>query len=688
MEETSLQSIDSMTIEQFFNLIKEQKGISEIWLRILKMIQSMDKNLDEAGLKLFCIYFSLVDDGNICIPLEENQLFKDWKKKWDGLLLVSESYSDEEKENQHLEFKKIIHEGINNLLSGKIDLIQSCDEEFFTKLFIIQEIENVKWLFATKYFNAKVSIEEQIKVLFIQQNFTKQEVIDGTNNIIEKFQKVTGETLEKEQAEAIFYGEHGNLVVTGGPGTGKTTTICYLLWKLLEQSDENGIPYLRYDLRLAAPSGKAAERIKESISNSLNGFVQDKVPKNPEIYKKLVQTDPSTIHRLLSYNPSTNAFIYNKTNKFNEKTIFVIDEASMIDIELFKSLLEAIPEGAKLFILGDKDQLPSVQAGGVLGELLGKIGGNVIHLTKSRRFNESSQVGRLKKEVQKDADFPQNMNNYGTWINQKEDFKIIPSVDARTALPGVEKNPVLFYALWKEAKETKTKKKEIIKYLANAWTNSFYNGLVKKASKIDRTKVTSAQLDELWKESLTARILCAENQGETGVEAINSVISKQICKENNLKADDNGYFEGELLILTENQKMFNLYNGDCGVVVTFKDNEIKYLMIEKKQVGTQETEEDVQEIFRKGDYLFYPLYLLPLNSILPAYAITIHKSQGSGYKQIMVILPEKEGHPLLNRQIFYTAITRTEGNTYIIATKQAMNYAKKTLIQRYTNIQV
>ena len=93
-----------------------------------------------------------------------------------------------------------------------------------------------------------------------------------------------------------------------------------------------------------------------------------------------------------------------------------------------------------------------------------------------------------------------------------------------------------------------------------------------------------------------------------------------------------------------------------------------------------------QGIFQKGSYLFYPLHLLPKESIETAYAITIHKSQGSGYKAILVLLPEQEGHPLLNRQIAYTAITRTEGATYIFASYDTLEHARKTVIERDTQI--
>ena len=137
-------------------------------------------------------------------------------------------------------------------------------------------------------------------------------------------------------------------------------------------------------------------------------------------------------------------------------------------------------------------------------------------------------------------------------------------------------------------------------------------------------------------------------------------------------------------MLTKNQSIFCLYNGDSGIVV--EHNNLKYLMVKKEIKNSGDTDVAQQGIFQKGSYIFYPLHLLPKESIETAYAITIHKSQGSGYKAILVLLPSQIGHPLLNRQIAYTAITRTEGATYIFADYETLEHARQTVIERDTQI--
>jgi exodeoxyribonuclease V alpha subunit len=129
--------------------------------------------------------------------------------------------------------------------------------------------------------------------------------------------------------------------------------------------------------------------------------------------------------------------------------------------------------------------------------------------------------------------------------------------------------------------------------------------------------------------------------------------------------------------------MYNLSNGDIGVIISF--NNQKYLMVKRIQNNTKDKLVDTEELIQqKGDYLFYPIYLLPQDAIEPAYAITIHKSQGSEYDNILVFLPESEHSPLLNRQILYTGITRTKNATYIVSNQTNIDKAVQTPESRDT----
>lgn len=686
-----------ITIKNFLGKIMEQKGLEPIWEKVLDLI-CVTCNLaqEDKILKFFCIYFSLLDDGNTCVCLDEKEFLQDWITKWKGLLLVSEIIqSPEEQKSEEKYFSDIIKFGINNITNKEYEAIISSNEND-NKLFILKEIKGKKWLFTSKFYKAKTRIEERVKVIF--SNTEKKPSTEAElNDVIDFFAKRTITTLppyhvhlEEEQAKVIVSGMKSNLIVTGGPGTGKTTAVCYLLWKLFEQADGNGISYKDYKLYLVAPTAKAAARMKESISDSLNDFkpeVKD-LPENAEIVEKLAAAESFTVHRLLNYKPYENSFHYNKDHQFDKKTIFIIDEASMIDIILFQNLLEAIPEESKVFILGDNEQLPSVQAGAVLEELIKKREASLVSLKNSKRFNPSSEVGRLKNEMQVDRPFPAEKSawkEYGTWLEDYAAFQF-----NRTKKQDRTENPVFFYS-FKEVKnihKDETKKEQMIGILKK-WEKAFCEDLVEKAN-FENKNVDIKSFEELWKLVNEAKILCAERRSFRGVEDINTNVSKLVCKVKLIEPDEDGYFVGQPLILTQNQKMFRLYNGDTGIVVTFGDSKTKYLMVEKKVSEGEETEKTVNEqdlFFRRGDFMFYTLSMLPNSAIETAYAITIHKSQGSGYPNIMVVLPEQVGHPLLNRQIVYTAITRTSFSTYIIAEPDALNYAKKTVIVRHTMLE-
>ncbi len=682
-----------ISCKDFYLRLRAQKGIEALWEKVLEMLRQFC-NFEEShpALKILCLYFSLLDDGNTCICLNPQRLFDKWISKWRGLLLVSElNQSEEEKVAEENYFQQVIKEGIASINNGECQAIIGEND----KPFLVKNIHGENWLFASKYFAAKISIENRVRKIFSEEKKTPLSE-SGIQETIEYFKKVTEAAvcLEAEQAKIIVRGETSNLIVTGGPGTGKTTAICYLLWKLFGEKDSEGNPYLDYKLYLAAPSGKAAERMKESISSSLNGFKEEvkNSPENIKIVEKLSTVDSYTVHRLLNYHPGRNSFYYNLENQFDEKSIFIIDEASMIDIQLFKNLLEAIPNKARLFILGDKDQLPSVQAGGVLGDLISKIKGNIVDLIKSKRFNSNSQVGRLKEEINRNSSEKKVLrkedDSFGLWLDSPGSFDFSRASNSKKT-EEAEKNPVFFYSLKNpENKKEDKSKKDQLKSILSKWSKTFCEDLAAKAV-FENRNISETELKALWSLVNEAKILCAERQGFLGVEEINTFISKVVCRKSGIQIDDEDYFEGQPLILIQNQKLFRLYNGDTGIVVRFKDTDSKYLMIEKKAGEEDSKAQDEQDLFfRIGDFIFYTLSLLPRASIETAYAITIHKSQGSGYDNILVILPEQVGHPLLNRQIVYTAVTRTGKNTYVITSLEALNYAINTIIQRDTMIEL
>lgn len=667
---------DNSKLTDFFKKLSDMNCITPVWEKVLDVLIELEPDTSFETLAIFCIYFSLLDDGNICIPMTQGKLIDKWQKKWDGLLLQENKLTQKNQDDKY--FADIINKGLPQLSQKQLPNLIAEDD--FSKPFVI----DAGWLFATKYYKAKINIEHRINLIMKHKSIKPlEEEKEETREYFKNLTSAEGRspmTLKDEQLNALLRGLNENLIITGGPGTGKTTVVCYLLWQLFLTQN-----VMDYSLYLAAPSGKAADRMKESISETLARLNLEKIPDGPQrdtaqtVFEKLNSVQSSTIHRLLSFNPSTNGFRYNAENQFDEKSIFVIDEASMIDITLFSSLLEAIPEGARVFILGDKDQLPSVQAGAVLGELLAKKTSSVAELKQSSRFNDNSDVGRLKNAMQENTALDKKLaflSDWNAWKNV-HNFSEIPQGEF----------PVTTFIPEKNYNNRKKQLEEII----TDWNKAFYENLLQQARTASED-FESSKLDALWQAATKARILCAERKGLQGVETINNQICNFLLKSQNSTTYDD-YFTGQLLMLTKNQSIFCLYNGDSGIVVENKG--LKYLMVKKeiknisdtlRQENTNNHSLVQQGIFQKGSYIFYPLHLLPKESIETAYAITIHKSQGSGYKAILVLLPSLIGHPLLNRQIAYTAITRTEGATYIFADYEILEHARQTIIERDTQI--
>lgn len=426
-------------------------------------------------------------------------------------------------------------------------------------------------------------------------------------------------------------------LITGGPGTGKTYTAARLLALLFALAPQPE----RIRFALAAPSGKAAIRLKQSIDQALSEL--GRVTGLGIDVAGLMAALPAsrTLHSLLGANPETRS-VRHHAHCLLDVDVLVVDEASMIDLEMMADLLEALPRHAKLVLLGDKDQLPSVDAGSVLVELCADAHGGhydpdtadyvlratgqalppemltggpalaqcTIMLRKSQRFGGA--IGRLALAVNAndvaatEACLIESGDRHVVWQQKASQARLLElAVGGR---PGAEGG----YAA----------------YLTLARTGPGCDGT---ATHGDWVKSVLSTFEGF-------RILCAVRQGEWGVEGINQAIEARLHAEKCIVRAGEWYI-GRPVMVTRNDHALGVFNGDVGVTLPDATGEGR-----------------LRVYFWSGDGV---VGVLPtrLPYIETAYAMTVHKVQGSEFAHTVLVLPREAG-PVVNRELIYTGITR------------------------------
>ena len=486
---------------------------------------------------------------------------------------------------------------------------------------------------------------------FVAANKTMDDVSPGIFDAAAKF---VGFELNEDQKKALRAAAGNRFtVITGGPGTGKTTTVCAILRALLKVHAD----WTEKDIALAAPTGRAAQRMSEAVLDQCDGLVNNE-KETKDIVDKIGKLKGSTIHRLLGgYAPKWN---HDEKNTLEQKVV-IVDETSMVDIYLMHALIAALKDDARLILLGDADQLPSVDTGAVLGDLT-KFGMNE-NLVKrlavcERAKGEVSDVAQAINALPlNDEDAAKRMVNI--WLPRQIQADELPCTEQ--IADGKSK----FQWLCPKADI----KKDGIQELYRKWMSG--NELAKKAHEIEKTDkslggVKSDASEALFKELSRRRILMLVREGWYGVKEANAFLLKEAKTAAGMRGD---YLSmvGVPIMVTHNTPERNLFNGDVGVTVRGPHG----MMV----------------LFPRGaKTIACPVALLPEHEL--AYAMTVHKSQGSEFENVMVVLPDDEKHPLLNRQIVYTGITRAKKRAVVVGTEKALTAALERKIERDTGIAI
>ncbi|MFT2110068.1 exodeoxyribonuclease V subunit alpha [Marinomonas sp. 2405UD68-3] len=447
-------------------------------------------------------------------------------------------------------------------------------------------------------------------------------------------------------------------IISGGPGTGKTTTVIKLLALLVQQANK---AQQTLNIKLTAPTGKAAARLTESISKAkvnlpIEQSIKDAIPERA-----------STLHRLLGANFGRSEFKFNSENPLH-LDVLLVDEVSMVDLPMMAKLVDALPSHARLILLGDKDQLASVEAGGVLGDLTAGI--DDVHFS-------SDWVHYLSNMLEYDFSSYERPEHTAQWINRH-----LTLLRKSYRFDGNSGIGLLASAV------NRGNENQAMGCLLNApdqsiqWHPTLKDGLNKQA--VDITELGKGYA-EYWRgvrsglsiESLFVlfsryQVLCAVRQGDFGVESINEALCQYFYSRGYLNLNQT-WEAGKAIMIRRNDSSLGLFNGDIGICMPETSNDSVHA--DKMRVWFQLSDGSIKGILpsRLSDYEW-------------VYAMTVHKSQGSEFDTVVLVLPENTS-PVLTKELLYTGITRAKAKFSIWGNEATLRYAITNQVTRLSGLQ-
>lgn len=571
------------------DLMQAHERLATILMRSSLIHSSSDGVVDEADKEI--VFSSIVElsrvsaMGSSCLYLsdETTHLFEQMSEKLSWLSLVSAPVSAPEPGT-------ISEQPQKDILKNAAVILQN------------------NRLYLNKYFHAERAIEASLKVL-----------VEQTSDIDESLivDKITPLKYMSDAGKAVILNTlRQNLsVITGGPGTGKTTIVVRVLALLIEQHRQQGQDNV--SIEILAPTGKASARVKESIIeqknewlNDLRGFDSSVIEAIPEVSQ--------TVQKFLGINPTTRKSRFKRGQKANVD-IVIVDEASMLDIMLVKELLASLRPTTRLILLGDPYQLASVEAGNVLSQIVLAaaqpentwLSQACTELTESHRFTRDSGIGQLAEAVNQDQ-VQSVMQLLKNDIFQDVTLDTVQS-SLTTASEGYQPY------------------KSEIKRLA-------------KVKNIDHESIQRVfEAFDAW------QVFSPFRSGKYGVEGINQEVEETLDLGN-----EGDWYLGKPIIITTNDHALKLYNGDIGICLDKTGKTVCFPGTETDEAGCM-------------NYRFINTRILPEHELV--YAMTVHKSQGSEYERCMLVVPKSTENQsnLLTREILYTAITRAKKTFMLFA---------------------
>ena len=498
-------------------------------------------------------------------------------------------------------------------------------------------------------------------------------------------------------------------VITGGAGTGKTTMVMTVLRVLDRLPEEQGGLELS-EMALAAPTGKAAKRLGISIKDQVDDvrgnddFTDERIEK----FETDLET-PKTLHRLLEYSPYFNEFRRDDDNPIDAKLV-VVDEASMVGLGMMQALMDALPEDGRLMLVGDAGQLPSVQAGAVFhdlsstdsGDMPEILRGRICELTENHRVDDDSDAagnivkvaGRVRTaeggsvEVMTDAGLMETVDDVSSTRAG------VYFVESDEELPDTEKfvgnwASSHYGDLWPEESDggdstgDGTQQETRMYRRRNLFKHTDDGGFVDDARQT---------LETLFDRVATSQLLTITKVGNRGSRAINRQMHRDYVGRHGLQKP-NRFEAGEPVMITKNDYDEDVFNGEQGIVLYTQrpDGDGGYETGKKRIVMKTGEDDDERTTFRAVSFD-------RLRAKLDwAYALTVHKSQGSEFDHVGIVLPElvdapgggeaaKKVHPLMTRQILYTGLTRAKSSVTVFGNPDVFNEGVQRSSGRFSGV--
>ena len=487
-------------------------------------------------------------------------------------------------------------------------------------------------LYFQRYFKYETSIIEKLKSLMAVEAgmvADRMKQLESKADLIKTLTAnydISGLTVKEQvdwQLVAVLQALLNNFsIITGGPGTGKTTTLAKLLIVLYALEPDAKVA-------LAAPTGKASMRMFDNLK-------------------------PSTIHSLLGYKKESVNFKFNAENPLPYNWV-VVDEASMIDVPMFSKLLAALGDKCRIILLGDKDQLASVEAGSLLGDLCQTLSNlNMFSSNSAQWINQF--ITQPARNIQPEFIGDQTQLMSGHIIELKFSHRF----NSQGAIGKVSKAVI-------EGDLGKLKSLIGIDTASNVTFDFEYKEeLLSKFVEGYEAYIKETDIAEALKKLNQLRVLVAVRESNRGMYAINKFIELQLRKKGLLKPDGD-FYENRPIMVTRNMYDLELLNGDTGILRKDANGNIKAYFEDGKG----------------GVKSVLPAYLTYSETV---FAMTIHKSQGSEFNKVLVVLPEGTSNALLTRELLYTGITRAKDHITIQGKQETIDYAVGTCVKRISGI--